>query len=163
MVYERIRLNITLMILKKDNAISEEFLNQISHYSIRVGERFYKRLSKHIQLLKKLKSIKNKQRWIEETLLMRLKKEEELDLEECIPSEKYLSFKINSQIDAKIEQRVEIIKRVRGSFSKKQWVVEAICDRLDIEEKITKEKAQELFKNMLKETSEIIQMNENPN
>lgn len=143
------------MTLKNDNTLSQKFVDQVRNYSLRIGERFYKRISKHIQLLKQLNSIQNKQEWIEETILIKLKKEEEQDLDECIPSEKYLSFKIKIQIDAKIEKRVEMIKKIRGSFSKKQWIVEAIYDRLDIEEKAIKEKAKELLKNILKETSEI--------
>jgi hypothetical protein len=61
---------------------------------------------------------------------------------------------MGSHIDVRIEKRVEFIKKVRVSFSKKQWILEAIHERLDVEEKETKEKAQELLKNMLKETSE---------
>ncbi len=142
------------MTLKSEKTLSDKFIDQIKNYSLRIGERFYKRLSKHIHFLKQLNSIQNKQEWIEQAILAKLRQEEKQDVDEGFPPEKYLSFKISSQINAKIEKRVEVIKKIRGSFSKKQWILEAIHERLDLEEKETKEKAQELFKNMLKETSE---------
>ena len=142
------------MKLENDNSLSDKFAKQIRNYSIRIGERFYRRLFKHIQFLKQLKSIQNQQQWLAEAILAQLKKEEEQDINAYISSEKHLSFKISSDIDARIEKRVNVIKKFRISFSKKQWVLEAISERLDAEEKETREKAQELLKNMLKETSE---------
>ena len=141
--------------MKKNSLFSAELVNQIRNYSLRIGERLYKRLSKHIQFLKHLNSIQNKQEWVEGAILSRLKKEELQEVDECIPQEKHLSFKISSQIDARVEKRVEAIKKIRGSFSKKQWILEAIHERLDLEEKETKEKAQKLLKNMLEDTYEI--------
>ena len=67
---------------------------------------------------------------------------------------KYLTFKIKAQTDAKVQRRVEVIRKIRGSFSKKQWILEAIHERLDAEEVETKIKTKELFKSMLNEVSE---------
>lgn len=142
------------MKLENDNTLSDRSVDRIKNYSLRIGERFYKRLSKHILYLKQLNSIQNQQQWLERAILTKLKKEEEQDIDACILPEKYLSFKMGSHIDTRIEKRVEVIRKVRVSFSKKQWILEAIHEMLDAEEKETREKAQELLKEMLKETSE---------
>jgi hypothetical protein len=139
--------------LEKEDRISN-ILDHIKNYSIRIGERLYIRINKHILFLKHLNKSQNKQAWIEEAILDKLKKEEEQDGIECISREKHLSFKIRSQIDTRIEKRVEFIKKIRGSFSKKQWLLEAIYEKLDTEEEETEKKAKEFLKNMLKETSE---------
>ena len=94
--------------------------NQIKNYSIRIGERLYRRINKHIQLFKHLNSNQNKQNWIEKAILEKLEKEEGQNVTEYVPPEKHLNFKISSQIDAKIENKVEMIKKFRSSFSKKQ-------------------------------------------
>lgn len=129
-------------------------MDHIKNCSIRIGERLYKRINKHVQLLKHLKKTQNKQDWIEQAILEKLAKEEEGDISESVSPEKHLSFKIQSQIDAKIENRVEFIKKIRGSFSKKQWILEAVYEKLDLEEKETEKNAKELLKNMLKDPFE---------
>jgi hypothetical protein len=135
--------------LKNQDSKPDNIANKIKNYSIRIGERLYKRIYKHIQLLKHLNKIQNKQSWLEGAIQDKLEREKELDIVDCISPEKHLSFKISSQIDAKIEKKVEIIKKFRSSFSKKQWVLEAIYEKLDNEEIGTEQKAKDLMKNML--------------
>lgn len=140
--------------LKTNNITSYNYVNQIKNYSIRIGERLYKRITKHIQLLKHLKITQNKQRWVERAILEKIERDEKQEIIECISPEKHLSFKISSHIDAKVEKRVEVIKKLRGSFSKKQWILEAIYEKLEMEEKETEQKTKEMFQKMLKTTSE---------
>jgi hypothetical protein len=140
--------------LKNNHSISNGFVNDVKNYSIRIGERLYRRINRHIQLLKRLNHIQNKQNWIEKAILEKLEREEEQSIAECISPEKHLSFKIHSQINVKIERSVEVIKKLRGNFSKKQWILEAIYEKLDMEEKEIEKKSKELFKTMLKESSE---------
>lgn len=139
--------------MKNDNPSSDNALTKIRNYSLRIGERLYKRLSKHIQLLKHLRSIKNQQEWLEKAILTKIKKEEEQDTTKYFSPEKYLSFKISSQLDVQVEKRVEIMKKIRGNFSKKQWVLEAIYERLEAEEAETEARTKELFNNILREAS----------
>lgn len=141
--------------LKSDNHLTDIPVNEVKHCSIRISKRFYTRFMNHIQLLKRLNSIKNQQHWIEEAILDKLKKKEERDNTECSSLEKYLSFKINSQIDAKVERKVEVMKKTRGSFTKKQWILEAINEKLNAEEIETIIKTKELFQIMLNEASEV--------
>lgn len=130
-------------------------MNEVKHCSIRIAESFYKRISNHIQLLKRLNGVKNQQHWVEEAILAKLKKEEEQETQESFSGEKYLSFNINSQIDDQVERRVKVMKKIRGSFTKKQWILEAINEKLDKEETETIIKTRELFKIMLNEASEV--------
>jgi hypothetical protein len=129
-------------------------VNQIKNISMRIGEHLYKRISQHIQYLKHLNKSQNKQSWIENAILRKLKKEEEEDVSESLSPEKHLSFKISSLINARIEKRVEVEKQLRKSFSKKMWILEAINEQLDLEEEGTEIKTKKLFKNLLKKTSE---------
>ena len=142
-----------MLTLENNNLASNGFVNTLRNYSLRIGERLYKRLTKHIQFLKHLDSIKNKQAWLEKAILEKLKEEEELDAIEHFSPERHLSFRIAAQIDDRIERRVEIMKKIRSSFSKKQWILEAIHARLDNEEVETEIKAKELFNKIVKETS----------
>ena len=131
-------------------------MNKIKNCSIRIEERFYKRLIDHIQLLKRLNNVKNQQHWVEEAILTKLKKEEVQVITECSSRKKHLNFKINYQINAQVEIRVELMKKIRGNFSKKKWFLEAIHEKLEAEEKKTKIKTtKEIFKSMLNEASEI--------
>ena len=63
-------------------------------------------------------------------------------------------LKLRLKLNFKVQRRVEVIRKIRGSFSKKQWILEAIHERLDAEEVETKIKTKELFKSMLNEVSE---------
>lgn len=129
----------------------------MKNYSLRVGARLYNRIAKHFQFLKHLNNFKNQREWIEKAVLEKLSRDEEKDLNERIPAEKHLSFKISSELDEKIEEKVELIKKFR-SFSKKLWILEAIQEKIDIDGNEVEEKARKIFNSMLKnfdETSNI--------
>jgi hypothetical protein len=136
--------------LKADDLDSNEV-----NYSLRIGERLYARIYKHIHFLKSLKIIKNKKDWIEKTILDKLENDEEIC--DSMSPVKHLSFKILPHIDDKIKARVEVIKQLRGHFSKKQWVLEAIYEKLDKEEKETEQKSKEMIKKLLKTASKAYQ------
>ncbi|WP_068470608.1 hypothetical protein [Candidatus Protochlamydia phocaeensis] len=123
-------------------------LNKLKSFSIRIAEHLYERFSKHIQLLKYVrKTSKNKAKWIEESFIEKLERERELSFD-TIPDEKILHFKIDEQLYQEIEDRVNIIKKFRN-YSKKQWMVEAIYEKLEREE----QEAKRLMQNMLQEAS----------
>ena len=146
----------TVLTLKNDKHFCDNQVNEIKNCSLRIGERFYRRFIDHIQLLKRLNIIKNQQDWVEDAVLSKLEKEEEQNATECLHREKHLNFKINSQIDSQVERRVQVIKKIRSSFSKKKWFLEAIHEKLETEEMETKIKTtKELLKSMLNEALEI--------
>jgi hypothetical protein len=138
---------------KNDRTTPDNFVNRIKNYSIRIEERLYKRINKHIQLLKHLNSSQSQKNWIEKAILEKFEREEERNITECIPPEKHLSFKTNSQIHATIEKKVEVIRKFRSSFSKKQWILEAIQEKLDREEEKIEKQTKELLENMINSSS----------
>ena len=129
-------------------------MDQFKSYSVRIEGRLYKRIFQHIQLLKRMSIVLNKQKWLEDAIVRKLEKDEEQDLTETIDSEKHLSFQVNVQLDAKIDKRVEVIKKFCNSYSKKKWILESIYEKLDLEEKEIEKKASERLKSMLKESIE---------
>jgi hypothetical protein len=108
-------------------------------YSIRIGEHLHNRITKIIRSLKYLDNHSHtRQRWFIEAFKEKLKKEEESEVDE-ISADKYVGFKIDKHLSEKIEKRVGEIKKHRISFSKKQWFMEAIFEKLDRDERRTRE------------------------
>ena len=124
---------------------------QHKRFTIRIGESLYKRISKHILLLKRLKSnIRTKQDWVEKAVRDKLERENNSDATEEVPTDKFIHFKIDKQLNLAIDKRVNFIRQFKVSYSRKQWIVEAIFDQLDQEEHSSKE----IFNLMLKRSEE---------
>lgn len=136
--------------MTKDNSDKPSSLDSLKSFSIRIGEHLHKRIAKHIQLLKHVKTrFHTKQKWIAEAFKEKIKNEPKLTSEDIL-REKFLHFKIDKQIYGEIEERVGIIKKFRN-FSKKQWMLEAIYEQLEREEQETKN----LLQNMIDSSSKI--------
>lgn len=107
----------------------------VKGYSVTIDEQLYKRLEKHIRVLKHIehKGL-TRQKWIMDAIKAKLNKEENL-IE--LPKERYLVLKINEIINAKIDSKVNLQKKFR-SYSKKQWLLEAIAEKMESEENIIK-------------------------
>ena len=127
-------------------------MDKYKNCALRIDERLYRRITQHIQLLKRLNIAINQQKWMEDAILKKLDKQEKQNFAQSIHSEKNLGFKINIELDAKIEKMVEIIKKFSSSYSKKKWILESIYEKLELEEKETEITANELLKSLLKES-----------
>ena len=113
---------------------------QINH-SITVGEHLHKRFEKHLHLLKHLEDQSyTKQQWLVSAFLEKIERENETDISPLAKS-RHLRFKLKKQLQEKIEEKINIIKSFRKSYSKKQWFIEAIYEKLEREE----EKAKKLL------------------
>lgn len=124
---------------------------ELINYSFRIIEDLYLRFNKHIHLLKRLENTSiSKQRWITEAIKEKLEKESTSNFED-LPKDRHISFRVAKNLSNMVENSVIKTRKFRRSFSKKQWFVEAIYEKLDKEEQQSKE----LLKNMLKESSEI--------
>ena len=118
-------------------------ISRLKGFSIKVSEYLYKRFNNHLRNLKNLygNSFK-RQQWIKNAFIEKLKNQEEnLD----ILTQKWLHFKLESEIHEDIDAQVEKIKKFRN-FSKKQWMLEAIYEKLDREEQQTKKILEEKLK-----------------
>lgn len=111
------------------------------YYSVTIGDHLHYRIEKHIRLLKLLEDEGHtKQKWILNAVKEKLKKE-------CDPlssKDRHLQIKIDPDTHQQIEEQVNLIKKGRRSYSKKQLIVEAIFEQLDREE----EKARELLEKL---------------
>lgn len=104
-------------------------------FSISVSEHLYNRFNKHLRTLKHATGTsKTRQKWLEEAFLEKLANNAE-NLEDML-TEKLLHFKVEKEIYDKIHEIVESIRKYRN-FSKKQWLLEAIHEKLDREEALT--------------------------
>ncbi len=108
-------------------------------YSISLGETLHKRIEKHILLLKHHKDPNyTKQIWILDAFQEKLERDGSKE-DPAMAKARLLHFKINSIVHEKIQKTVDVMKKSRRSYSKKQWFVEAISEKLEREEKKMRE------------------------
>lgn len=121
-----------------------EALGNSIPYTITISPHIYGRLEKHITILKKLiDRSATKQRWTSDAI-----KEKLLNDSKCEqpPKASTLNVKIEKNLCKELVDRVEYIKQFRVSYSKKQWIVDAVLEKLDRDEKEVEKKLQQLKK-----------------
>lgn len=110
-------------------------------YAVSISSILHNKLDQHIYAIKKLlKTGKSKKEWVAEAIEKKLAREQskkEIDKEKCI------CVKIDPVTKQKLEERVEMIRGIRYSYSKKQWVLDAIHEKLENQEEIVKKKLKE--------------------
>ena len=125
-----------------DSSINEN-LKQYS-MTLNVGNNLYSRVKKHIHLLKRLKSQNfTLQRWIIDAIKEKLNSPEVNALTD--QKENYIMFKLGKDLFDQVEQRVQLLKKVRRSYSKKQLIVEAIFEKLEKDDHGMQELLQKLI------------------
>ena len=115
-------------------------------YTIRIGNHLYQKIDKHIRLLKHLKNDSSKQKWVQEAIREKLKIDE-ISHEQL--GDRFLHLKFDVDLWLEIQKRIDMLKAFHTSISKKQWIEEAVYEKLDRDEK----NSQELLKDMLKNAS----------
>ncbi|MFZ0565994.1 MAG: hypothetical protein WAM28_07405 [Chlamydiales bacterium] len=104
---------------------------EYSNYCIRVSENIYQKVDRLVHILKQADSPGHtKQKWLTEAIKEKLEIENHLSSDD-FPKEKQLSVKLAIHLRKKIEKRVTLIKKFRTSYSIKQWIMEAIFEKLD--------------------------------
>lgn len=111
---------------KTETAIWDEEKEQ--GYNCSVDANLFSKLEQHIYALRGLEGKISKQSWLAQAIKEKLKIDR---LSNDIPKEKRLHFFIEKKLSEEIEERVEFLKKFRSSYSKKQWVVEAIYQKLE--------------------------------
>lgn len=121
--------------------ILDKLLAHIS-YSMQIDEHLFARLKNHLIVLKHLGKKKHThQEWIVSSIKENLE-------QEILPSSlkpHHLRFLIDTELNEKIKFKVELMKKFRRHYSKKQLILEAIYKKLDEEE----EEAKKLLQNKL--------------
>lgn len=112
--------------------------------SVRINENLHKRFNQHIKRVKNIgksnKSLATKQNWLVQAFQEKLAHHDESTTD--ILNEKLIHFKLDEKLFKEIEEKVEIIKKFR-SFSKKQWMIEAVYEKLEREEQQVKKNLEE--------------------
>lgn len=130
----------------------EENFNQLALPNIKrlpfsVSSHLYEKLTKHLFLLKALKKKCSQSEWICSAINENLESE---NVDGDIPKQRKINLSIDEMTFQKLEERVQVYKQIYSSFSKKQWVIEAIYKKLDRDYKQLKEELQKLHANQLK-------------
>jgi len=115
-------------------------------YSCNVDANLYDKLEKHLFALRGLEGKTTKQSWITQAIQEKLKNEK---FTSDIPKEKRLGFSIEKETHKEIEKRVELLKKFRTSYSKKQWFVEAFYEKLDRDTKLVQEGIERIKSSMI--------------
>lgn len=114
-------------------------VGNLHQYICSVSPHLFKRISKHVNLSKALDNLMmTKRSWILEAIKEKLEKDNDY---QSIPKDTRISFHIDKPTWKLIQERVDHIRKFRRTtYSKKQWLVEAIEEKLSIEEDAMRKK-----------------------
>jgi hypothetical protein len=103
-------------------------IKQAKRYSFSVSPSLSNKLSLYLLLCRGNQIKQRKGEWITQAISEKLKKD---SLSNVPPKETTINVAIDSEALGMIEARIAYIKKFRRSFSKKQWIVEAISEKLE--------------------------------
>lgn len=115
-------------------------LARLRRITFRPGEYLFKRLSQHLKLIR-LHSKQTKQKWFQEAFREQLKAQQNFFSEDIL-IEKVMHLKLEEELYKEIEKVVSTIKKFRN-YSTKQWMIDAIYNKLDREEEKSKKLLEE--------------------
>ena len=99
-----------------------------------IQESLWKKFEKHIFFLKYIGEEKTKQNWMIEAIKEKLSKGEYADLKAILEeTEKRMTIFLEDKLNERIEKQIELARKVKGSYSKKQLITEAITEKLERE------------------------------
>ena len=117
-----------------------------THTSLSLQESLWKKFEKHIFFLRYIGEEKTKHDWITEAIEEKLSKKEYADLKDLLEeAEKRLTISLDDELNERLEDQIELSRKVQGSYSKKQLIIEAIIDKL--------ERKREELKDIIKKTT----------
>ncbi len=109
-----------------------------SGYSVTISRHIHARLERHVLILKKLLDKgATKQNWMISAIKEKLARDLQDD---SLPKATTITLKIDKELDEELNARVEFIKKFRQSYSRKQWIVDAVIEKLDLDERKVEEK-----------------------
>lgn len=111
-------------------------------YTIVISPHLYARLEKHITILKKIVDhTTTKQRWFTDAIKEKLLNDKD---PASFPKATTLNVKIRNDLYQAIHARIEYIRKFRDTYSKKQWIVDAVLEKLERDENPVKLKMLDL-------------------
>lgn len=122
----------------------EEIADEMNAYSFTVSQHIHERLDRHVFLLKKLiQRGASKQKWVVDAIKEKLTNDE---TKTSIPKANTIYVKIDDNLKIQMEKRIEFMKNFCSSYSKKRWLVDAVVEKLERDEKEVDMKLSELNK-----------------
>ncbi|CAF24144.1 hypothetical protein [Candidatus Protochlamydia amoebophila] len=103
---------------------------KIIHYNVEIGNFLFKLINDHIHFLKNSKNDINKKDWVAEAIREKLQDPESEEDQRT----RYLHLQLETDLFEEIDKKMEFLKAFRRSVSKKQWIIEAIFEKLEREE-----------------------------
>src|SRR5438105_2635223 len=118
--------------------ITIEPVKEKGGYSVTISPHIHKRLERHIFIIKKLIN-KNltKNNWLLSAIEEKLEREVPY---QDVPAVNTISLKLDPKREQLILQRVNYVRKFRKSYSKKQWILDAITDKLERDEENVEKK-----------------------
>ncbi|MBA3283955.1 MAG: hypothetical protein H0U27_02690 [Nitrosopumilus sp.] len=127
-------------------------------YNVCISPHLQERLERHILILKRfIDRSATKQRWITEAIKEKLSNYANNPI---VSKELRLYLRIEEELEKKVLEKVEYIKKFRSSYSKKQWIMEAIFEKLDRDESDAEKKIQEAQQTQQIRADTVKQMNQ---
>ena len=115
----------------KDDEDSPSKFRRIS-YSVLFPNDLHSKIEKHLREIQNREyNTVTKQKWIIDALQERLEKKK--NIPEQLPKGKFVSIRIDERLLQEIANETEKLKVIQAGYSKRKWIIDAVCAKLDRE------------------------------
>lgn len=114
-------------------------------YSLRIPNQIHKRIQQHLAILQFLGDNNiNQHQWILEAIKKKIanlktNEDQKLDKEAQLSNSKSILIKIDHKVYEQLDKIVNQMKKIYGTFSKKQLILRAIFEHMETEKEIPEE------------------------
>ncbi|MBA3816883.1 MAG: hypothetical protein H0X29_10280 [Parachlamydiaceae bacterium] len=119
----------------------EKKLNDLNtvNYTFTLPSILYKRLENHLQELNRLQNPqKKKQTWLVNAIQEKIARDEHSDM---ISKANHLNLRLDENTLQKLEERMSKINRQKKlKYTKKQWILDAIEEKMEVEKELIQNK-----------------------
>lgn len=100
-------------------------------YTLRITRTLVERLNRHLSYLKFVRNKRfSKRSWVLDALREKIEGEKKSDIPD-IPKRGVILLELEDELASELDAKVRLIRDVRGSYSIKSWMVDAIEEKLE--------------------------------
>lgn len=100
-------------------------------YTLRITRTLVERLNRHLSYLKFVKNKRfSKRSWVLDALREKIEGEKNTDIPD-IPKRGVILLELEDELAREVDAKVRLVRDVRGSYSIKSWMVDAIEEKLE--------------------------------
>ena len=100
-------------------------------YTLRITRTLVERLNRHLSYLKFVKNRRfSKRSWVLDALREKIESEKKSDIPD-IPKRGVILLELEDELARELDAKVRLVRDVRGSYSIKSWMVDAIEEKLE--------------------------------